>query len=93
MKTKNILLYSVFLILFFLQSGIIYLIVFQKDIFFYFQSFLASSLLFCFSFGFIIFAKGCNNNLEYEKALINRYVGLVLILLSFGCFLLIIMEL
>lgn len=89
-KIKKIYFISFcFIILFFLQSGIIYLIFYETNVQIWIDSFLWSSLCFCVSFGFIVYAEGFNKNLEYDKGLIMRYMGLILVMIAFGCFMLV----
>lgn len=92
MKTKQLIFYIIFFLLFFMQSGIIYLLFYLPDIIIWIQSFLASSLIMCFSFGFILISMGLKEEINDDKNVLLRGMGYILILITFGSLLLIMNE-
>lgn len=80
MKTKSIIFFSIFLfLLFFLQSGIIYIIVMIPDIEFVINSFLFSGLVMSFSVSLILLYIGLvSENLDKTQRTILRASALML---------------
>ena len=96
MKTVIILkiffYFFIFSILFLLQAGFIYILM-NPSISIIIDSFLASMLITCFSLGFIIISLGFNGKIESNKNLIMRYLGIILIMVSFASLMLVMIEL
>lgn len=79
MKTKKILFYSLFFLIFLIQSGIIYILVVKPSIIYVIESFLFSSLTLFFSGGFILLYIGAKK----DDASI-RLLGYLLIGITFS---------
>lgn len=92
MRTKSIIFFSIFIFLFFMQCGIFYIIIFKPSLIFIIESFLASSLIMCFSFGFILIDFGLKEDIRNNKNVVFRYLGMILILISFGISMLIVLD-
>ena len=75
-----------------MQSGIIYLLFYLPDMIIWIQSFLASILIMCFSFGFILISIGLKEEINDDKNVLLRGMGYILVLIAFGSFLLIMNE-
>lgn len=87
LKTKNILFFLIFLSLFFLQSGFIYILYYQTSLLFIITSFLFSSLIMCFSLSLILLHVGLKSERLNDKQKIHlRSLALILMLVSFSCF-------
>jgi len=86
LKTKNILFFLIFLSLFFLQSGFIYILYYQTSLLFIITSFLFSSLIMCFSLSLILLHVGLKSErLNDKQKIYLRSLALILMLVSFNC--------
>jgi len=77
-----------------MQMGIYYIMMYDVSFMFIVDSILASSLIFCFSFGFILIDIGFKDkeNLNDDKNVLLRYSGIILIMISFAVLLSIMID-
>lgn len=77
-----------------MQMGIFYILIYDVSFMFIVNSILASSLIFCFSFGFILIDIGFKNkeNLNEDKNILLRYMGIILVMISFAVLLSIMID-
>lgn len=85
MKTKNIMYFFIFLFIFLMNSGIIYILVMKPSLDIIFSSLLMGVLIMLPSFSFILMIVGIeNNNMNENQKLIMRNLGYILLMVSIG---------